>query len=1095
MKLPITIACLFACLSAAAQSPLGRDAITVAAVTNRPTGQSQAWAYIFWQTDAADLVKARSYSIWQKTGSASSANSYARIGIVKLQSDPVAVGAIIERAQLALGEDLPQLDDLVTELFESLMPSLSNVPAEQRLATKVAAVLRGVAADPAKAKSLVLAARYHPAIAMAAGQAFSAKIPASGAVTFELREYDPVTQADAAVLGRVTVDHSQPLVMPPPSVVFQIPDLAQAGFNHLNVKLVWDTPNELRRLQPLAQGANVYRVKRSKAEASSWNTTPPAAATLAAQSLVADSDVRQVNHSPIMPMRLLDGPQTLQSHTGDQFLVDDATKMPGYPALAARPKNGDQYYYFVTSTDILGRPNAGASSPGLLVTFCDRLQPDVPAGLKVTNDYTYNNGAPKQLLRLTWKANDNSGDKKTHAYLVYRWATSDGPMQPNMVTGMPEGANVESHRIGTAIAHVAGQATFTYLDEGPGSPSVTTDLNQTFWYTVRAVDDADISRPVGGVVVPASIYGGNLSPHSPAAYGTLRDRTGPDAPNGGVRILCADPEIAANGVARSSDATLDPTQRYIQLIATRPAFESNIEAVDFEQQVGATWTPLGRVHFTTGANTLTRHLTFLPGALGSPINFRARTVTGVGETSTFVTQTLTEPPTLGIALATWDTSVTYTRVAPSARCHTHTPPPPGTGVVPPGGNNVTVQFLPSIDTKEYKLYYRIDASPLTLAKEDAKNFTPGVVQTIEVQLLPAVTSELCLFLQVFDKDGNPSPMQLIECILVKGSTSIAKPMLAPIGSSGTVTTPVADLQWFCPPPGVDHFEVWIRSTQGTLPASLGVSLNQSITDPTGTSVEEGLNYTYQIYNSEHVGPLFGNGSTFALSAGVSSGQTLRVKVRAVTETGEAGPFSNVETYHWKTPPTFTGPDVPWPARPLPLVGGGLVFSSPIAPYYLAPGFVGISIGSFAGAAVAKNGVMQIPTTGQPESLLFTAMFSNPDGPRNMLPCVLYRTQIPDQALPIPNYPTVPGDVVQVSPLMENIAFAVEPKPVGPGTGLTIYDPFIHIVTGTTGVFTSIYLKDTTPVISGARYQYLLVLLDPSSHEIAHVLPLPTIDIP
>jgi len=39
------------------------------------------------------------------------------------------------------------------------------------------------------------------------------------------------------------------------------------------------------------------------------------------------------------------------------------------------------------------------------------------------------------------------------------------------------------------------------------------------------------------------------------------------------------------------------------------------------------------------------------------------------------------------------------------------------------------------------------------------------------------------------------------------------------------------------------------------------------------------------------------------------------------------------------------------------------------------------------------------------------------------------------------------------------------------------------------------LKDTTPVLSGARYLYLLVLMDPLTHEIERVLPLPTIDIP
>jgi hypothetical protein len=183
---------------------------------------------------------------------------------------------------------------------------------------------------------------------------------------------------------------------------------------------------------------------------------------------------------------------------------------------------------------------------------------------------------------------------------------------------------------------------------------------------------------------------------------------------------------------------------------------------------------------------------------------------------------------------------------------------------------------------------------------------------------------------------------------------------------------------------------------------------------------------------------------------------------------------------------------------LPVIGGVGPFSSTIAPTYFPEGFVGISIGYFAGQSVPKNGVMQIATTGTPESLLFTAMFSNPDVTRNALPCLLYRTQIADlpnpPSKPLANYPTVPGDVVQVSPLMENIAFLSEPK-TGGGTGLTIYDPFIHVVSPNTAVSTLLYLKDTTPVISGARYQYLLVLMDPFTHEVAHVLPLPPIDIP
>ena len=1100
-----------ATVSAPAQSPLpATETLTVGALTSQLPGQSQAWAYLFWQTDAPDLVNSRSYSIWQKPGIASAPGEYTRVGIVKLQSDPAAVGAIIERSRLALGEDLEQLDDVVSELFESLVPTLTDVPAPQRLAAKVSAVLRGVAADSRKVRSLALAARYQPSIAMAVGQAFSVKIPSSGPVTFELREYLPATQTDDAVLSRVTVDHAAPVQLPVPSVVYQIPDLAQAGFNHLNLKLVWDTPDELRRLLPLTRGANVYRVKRATAEANNWHSVPPDSLTLAAQSTALASNVGRVNITPILPIKLLNAAETVVAKAGDQFVVDDAMRMPGFPAIAARPKNGDQYYYFVTTSDILGHENKGKSSPGLLATFCDRLMPDTPTGLKVTNDYTYNNGSPNQLLRLTWKANDNSGAKKTKGYLVYRWSTADGPVKPTGSPPMPISLDPTAHLIAGPIPHVDGKATFTYLDNGPGSPSPPADWNQTFWYTVRAVDDCDVSRPPGGVVTPASPYGGNLSPNSPSAYGALRDRVGPAAPTGTVKILCALPGIAAGTVVRSNDNTLSPSLRFVQLIASRPVAEENIEAVDFEQQTGATWTSLGRVHFTTGATSLTRYLEFVPGSLGAPITVRARAVNDIGDTSSFVPITFTEPPALSLLQVNWATSISYSRMPVSPRCQQHTPPPPGSGVTPVDGNDVTVEFLPPPGTRQFKLYYRIDDSPLTLAKEDSQNFDGNVLHKVLVGLLPAVTSEICLFLQVFDLDGNPSPMKMVGCYVVKGTSPLAKPMLAPISSSGTQAIPVAQFQWFCPPAGVDKFEVWISASPSGLPQSLAGNLNQDPTHPTGSLIEEisgGVfaNVTYQIYNSEHVGPLFGSGSTFALAAGVASGQKIRVKVRAVTETGQAGPFSNVEVYQWSPPPAFSGPDVPWPARSLPAIGGLGPFSAPVAPnYFPAEGFVGISIGAFSGSATPVNYqgrvVMQIPAASPPETWLLTAKFTNPDSVRNPLPCLLYRTQIPDlpslPGKPLANYPTTPGDVVQVSPLMESIAYVTEPANGG-GTGNTIYDPFLHVVSVTLDnkSFGAIYLKDTTPVISGARYQYLLVLLDPATHEISHVLPLPVIDIP
>jgi len=1111
IPLAILISSLLGSALLSAQAPLpGTETFTVGGLTTKPAGQSQAWAYLFWQTDAPDLVKTRSYSIWQKPGTANAVGEYTRIGVVRLQSDPVAIGAIIERSRIVLGENPMMLDETISGLFQNLMPTLTNVPAPQRLATKVSAVLRGVANDPLKVRSLVLAARYQPSIAMAAGQAFSAKIPSSGPVTFEIREYVAASKTDDAVLGRVTLDNAAPVALPVPSVVYQIPDLDQQGFNHLNVKLVWDTPDELRRLLPLTRGQNIYRVKRSTAEANGWNTNPPDSAVLAAQFLIPASGVGRVNSSPKLPLKLLTAAETILAKTGDQFAVDDALRMPGYPAVESRPKNGDQYYYFVTTSDLLGRENVGKASPGLLVTFCDRLMPDVPSGVKVTNDYTYNGGTPKQLLRITWNANDNSGPKKTRAYLVYRWATSDGPVKPAGNPPMPVSLDPTAHLIAGPILHVPGKKTFSYLDSGPGSPSVPADLNQTFWYTVRAVDDSDVSRPPGGVVKLSSPYGGNLSPNSPGAYGTLRDRVGPTAPGGSVEILCAVPGIAINETISSTDNSLDPAKRFVRLVATRPPGEENIEAVDFERQTGNTWIALGRVHFDPGSASLTHYLDFGPGSFGTPITVRARSVNGIGDTSGFAPITFSEPSAQILVTVTWKASIAYSRMPLSPRCRQHTPPSPGISVTPPDGNNISIKFTPPVGTKQYKLYYRIDDSPLTLAKESSKNFDSTTVEKVALELLPATTSEVCLFLQVFDQDGNPSPMTPLGCFTVKGTSPLAKPMLAPIVSDGTQAAPLAVLSWFCPPPGVDRFEVWIGAGSNSLPPSLAAGLNLDATNPIGISVEQvdgnvSANFTYQIYDTELVGPLFGNGSSFTVLAGALGGQKLRIKVRAVTELGEAGPFSNVETYEWASPPAFSGPDVPWPARPLPEIGGVGPFSTSLVPtYFPAEGFVGISIGGFQGTVspITYQGraLKQIPTTGTPESFLFTAKFNNPDTVRNPFPCVLYRTQIPDVAnppsKPLANYPVVPGDVVQVSPMMESIAYTTEPRPGG-GTGNTIYDTFIHVVGATFNDtdYGFLYLKDTTPVISGARYQYLLVTMDPDTHEIAHVLPLPIIDIP
>jgi hypothetical protein len=100
---------------------------------------------------------------------------------------------------------------------------------------------------------------------------------------------------------------------------------------------------------------------------------------------------------------------------------------------------------------------------------------------------------------------------------------------------------------------------------------------------------------------------------------------------------------------------------------------------------------------------------------------------------------------------------------------------------------------------------------------------------------------------------------------------------------------------------------------------------------------------------------------------------------------------------------------------------------------------------------------------------------------------MYRYQTPNA-----NFPTVSGDVIQVAPLMENIAYQIQ---AGPSvTNTIVQDPFIASTSLTD--FHNIYfwLRDTQPQISGARYRYVLVRFK-ENHEIDQLILSNEVDVP
>ena len=186
---------------------------------------------------------------------------------------------------------------------------------------------------------------------------------------------------------------------------------------------------------------------------------------------------------------------------------------------------------------------------------------------------------------------------------------------------------------------------------------------------------------------------------------------------------------------------------------------------------------------------------------------------------------------------------------------------------------------------------------------------------------------------------------------------------------------------------------------------------------------------------------------------------------------------------------ISSPQVPWPARELPPV------TAPFDPQLAATNLpselypVGIRIGAklpVVGFTQEANGSAVLQKFVSPLNYLFTKKTGG-----TVLPVVLYRYQVPNA-----NFPVVSGDLTQVSPLMEKIAFQ-QTNQVPYGAVTVLRDPFVGAFAragDNSGSPTyDLYLFDTQPVVTGARYGYLLVRFG-ENRAIEEVIPTNEIDL-
>ncbi len=1083
---------LFAPARSPAQAGVGDIVYTVGTVTR--DGNGRDWAYLLWQATQPALISNRVFAVYAKPGDPTNQAPYLRQSVVMLQTDARVIEPLLRRAE-NLGDGLVALQADLLQIFGSLMPSNAISRAEQ-----LSAVIRGSRNDARAYANLLLLARHHPGVNLALGFA-DAEIIGPGRTTFEIRAYDMAADKDLAVIGRVTVEAGHPTILPPPGPPVLVPEASPMG--DLNLKLRWGTPDELRRLGLMQFGYNLYRVTRSYALSQGWNAAnPPPISSLTDLVVTQPAVAKRVNRVPITPGKLLTPAEAANvlPPTGDtntMFIMDDDGRgRSNYVNYGFT--NGAQYFYYATARDVLGRD--GAPSPGLLATVCDRMPPMPPTSVHVLNDYRYDltTKMSNQALRVTWKQSPNTNDLTTN-YWIYRWTS---------LTQMHAlSADVTQHLI-AKVSHAPNAVFNSYLDIGPASPNPATDAGETFWYTVRAGD--------------AGACGQNLSGPGGPAFGVLRDRLGPAAGSGIIEINCLRPVVSLAGL-RYLPLTNGADLVNYDFNLTCRRLSPRFEWAEFYGVVQYVVTGAGATNVTNsfgrsyylGDPAVSVSWT-PPRALNggqAPANsatIRCRAGFFDGRVSDYAVLTLFRDGSPLLPNDRLFANVDFVAEARTLRtiagdpkdrdCHEHDPNGGG-GTT----SNLCVHLNPSTGSKEYRLYRRVDQGAVSLLRQGpVTNVALGI--DICDNAMPVNGGNLCFYLQLLDENGNPSPMTLIGCVDVAPNSPLPVPVLAKIIPTGNNLSPGMNLSWFCPPYGVDRFEVRIAGLP-TPPVTNGFALSAQLSftgaPPASMTFSNfGTNLTLSFYPAitPKAGPGFGNnGAEFVVPCDVQLGKTYVVTVRALGQNNNAGQFSNVETFVWN-PTNAPSPQVPWPARGLPSANpnfaGLAFFLSPTnaAEVLRTGGYTGngVLIG-FSSIGFSKFSIREgRPTVFgayDPNAAPLTNQFGE-----KIFPCALYRFQVPNA-----NFPVTSGDVIQVSPLMENIAYQLTGVP-GQTTNAIIQDPFVTATATTVnGSFATpailwLWLKDTQPQIAGARYRYVLVRFK-ANREIDQLIPTTEVVVP
>jgi hypothetical protein len=457
-------------------------------------------------------------------------------------------------------------------------------------------------------------------------------------------------------------------------------------------------------------------------------------------------------------------------------------------------------------------------------------------------------------------------------------------------------------------------------------------------------------------------------------------------------------------------------------------------------------------------------------------------------------------------------------------CDQHIARTADSGAVAP----IHIRFRPTYRTHEFRLYRRINNGPLALIAQgattfDAANTSRAVMVTDNA--MPPGAAELCYFVQVLDEHGNGSPLAFLGCKSVKPPV-LPRPVLAEPSVAGDTNSPQVLLNWFCPTSGVHRFQIQIeRADQPGSGKPTGFAAAKLLKVPNYSTQKFYIGLLanrFRVsqfdegYLTPPIGANFGPGPQFSLTASVVADVPYNISVGAVGDQDEPHVFSEVWKFTWHQTNAIAG--VPWPARPLPPVTTFDEIPSTnqrVAAVILRdPNLgldtrypVGIRIGSLANYDYLNNDglTMNVGTSdffnyqdsygspqNNPEYFLFTRSSPNPEhNGQPLLPIVVYRQQVANSA-----FPKVSGSLIQVTPLIEHLAWKLTLRPLS----TTVED--LLIAAGNERVPFSdswrpayyIYLRDQQPVMIGASYHYFVMRMN-EKHEISETIDAGIVTIP